>query len=430
MIANSRDMCYDKPRSPQLQKEGVPMNFKILAIIVLTLVYLYHLALAWLDRKGAVNPVPINVADVYDRDTYFRWRSYSKEKSTVMIVERTLGFIISLLLFIPDVYARFAGLFPEGAFFQLFAVLLLESLTDIVLLPVSWYDTMVVEEKYGFNRTNAKTFFLDAVKSFVISLVFMVFIALLLMWIYQSLGKWMILVFAAVMTLLFLGLTFLYPFFSKIFNKFTPLEDGELKNSLTGLLGRHGYTVRAIQVMDGSKRSTRSNAYFTGFGKMKTIVLFDTLVQSMTPDEICAVFAHEMGHGLHRDTLKNQLMSALQMLILAVAAWLTLSSPGLFASFGFSDINYGFALILILSVEYALISPLVSLVMNALSRRAEFRADRQAVSEGFGQALIDALKKLARENFADLAPDPLLVRLTYSHPPISERVSAIQRALK
>ena len=249
----------------------------------------------------------------------------------------------------------------------------------------------------------------------------------LLIWIHQALGDLMIVVFAGVMMLIALLLTFLYPVFSRVFNKFTPLEDGELKDRLSALLEKHGYHVRGIRVMDASRRTTKSNAYFTGFGKMKTIVLYDTLLSRMTPDEICAVFAHEMGHGLHHDTLRNQCFTCLQMLILGVLAWLTLRSSSIYPLFGFGELNYGFAMLLIMSVEFALIAPLFSLPVSWFSRRAEFRADAQAAEEGFGDALISGLKKLARENLADLSPSPLLVKLTYSHPPLSERIAAIEK---
>jgi STE24 endopeptidase len=255
----------------------------------------------------------------------------------------------------------------------------------------------------------------------------MTFIGWLLMAAHQWLGDWLILAFAGGMTAVLLFFSFLYPFFSKIFNKFTPLEEGELKDRITALLEKNGYKVRAIQVMDASRRSTKSNAYFTGFGKMKTIVLYDTLVQAMTPEEICAVFAHEMGHGLHKDTLKIQFLSFGQMLVLGLLSWLTLRTPEIFASFGFSRVNYGFAIILIMSVEFALIAPLFGLLSNWISRRAEYRADAQAVEEGYGDALISGLKKLARENFSELAPSPLLVKLEYSHPTLSQRITAIEK---
>ena len=402
------------------------MNMKLAAVIVMTLVFLYQLWLAMLEKRSAGNPVPANVADVYDPESYRKWKSYHEEKLRIDFINSAGSFAISLILILTNAYAAFAGLFPGGDFMQLLAVVLLSGLADLLLLPVSWYDTMVIEEKYGFNRTDKKTFWQDTVKTLLIGFVLMTVIAALLMVIYKALGDWVVVVFACAMTLLMLAITFLFPYLSRIFNKFTPLEDGELKDSVTALLEKHGYTVRAIQVMDASRRSTKSNAYFTGFGKMKTIVLYDTLVQGFTPDEICAVFAHEMGHGLHKDTLKNQILTFVQMLILGVLAWLTVRSDALFVPFGFAGVNYGFALILILSVEFALISPLMGLAESAFSRKAEYRADAQAVEEGYGESLISALKKLARENFANLSPDPLLVKLTYSHPTISQRIDAIE----
>ena len=375
------------------------MNIKAIVLAVLTAVYLYELTLQLIRLKSARNPVPDNVADVYDPETYRKWKEYP----------------------------AFAGFFPKAESVQMLAVLLLSELADLLLIPFSWYDTMHIEEKYGFNRSTGKTFLLDQVKSIIISMVLTAMIGGLLIWIHQALGDLMIVVFAGVMMLIALLLTFLYPVFSRVFNKFTPLEDGELKDRLSALLEKHGYHVRGIRVMDASRRTTKSNAYFTGFGKMKTIVLYDTLLSRMTPDEICAVFAHEMGHGLHHDTLRNQCFTCLQMLILGVLAWLTLRSSSIYPLFGFGELNYGFAMLLIMSVEFALIAPLFSLPVSWFSRRAEFRADAQAAEEGFGDALISGLKKLARENLADLSPSPLLVKLTYSHPPLSERIAAIEK---
>ena len=289
---------------------------------------------------------------------------------------------------------------------------------------------MHIEEKYGFNRTQAKTFAGDKVKEFLLQFGLMIGLASMVMGLHKSFGDWLILAFAAFATLFLLFITFLFPFFSRIFNKFTPLEDGELKEGITALLEKNGYKVRAIQVMDASRRSTKSNAYFTGFGKMKTIVLYDTLVAAMTTDEILAVFAHEMGHGLHRDTLKNHILTFLQMLVLGLLAWATLRHPEIFRPFGFEGVNYGFAVLLMMSVEFALIAPLFGLVMSWFSRRAEYRADQQAVKEGYGPALVSALKKLAKENFSDLSPSPVLVALEYSHPTLSQRIDAIEAAEK
>ena len=366
------------------------------------------------------------MADVYDRDTYLKWKAYHGEKVRFGIFSSAAGFVIDLVLILTDAYAAYARLFPDQVWWQLFAVMLLSALATLPLIPFSWYDTMHIEERYGFNRTSGKTFVGDQIKQFILNLLLMVGLASLVMGLHKSFGDWLIVAFAVFATLFALFITFLFPFFSRIFNKFTPLPDGELKEGITALLEKNGYKVRAIQVMDASRRSTKSNAYFTGFGKMKTIVLYDTLVAAMTTDEILAVFAHEMGHGLHKDTLKNQALTFLQMLALGLLAWATLRYPEIFRSFGFEGVNYGFAVLLILSVEFALVSPLFGLVMSWFSRRAEYRADAQAVKEGYGAALVSALKKLAKENFSDLSPSPILVALEYSHPPLSQRIEAIE----
>ena len=181
--------------------------------------------------------------------------------------------------------------------------------------------------------------------------------------------------------------------------------------------------------MDASRRTTKLNAYFTGFGKMKTIVLYDNLLNAMSTDEICAVFAHELGHGLHKDVLKQQIMNFGNLLLMAVVVWLAVREPMLHEAFGFGQVNYGFAYLL-LGAGLGLIQPLTGMAMSAYSRFAEYRADRQAVSEGYGEALILGLKKLAKENFAHLAPAKLLVVLEYSHPPLSERIAAIEKSLE
>ncbi|MBR4502806.1 MAG: M48 family metallopeptidase [Clostridia bacterium] len=404
------------------------MDLRIIVLAALTAVFLYDLFLNFIRMRSADNPIPANVSDVYDRDTYQKWRKYHAEKSRFSILTSTASFVIDFVLLAFNVYAAFARLFPANdLFLQMFAVFLLSALSSLLMTPFSWHESMVIEEKYGFNKMTLRTFCLDLVKEFVISLIIMLTVGGILMAVHQALGDRMILVFAAVMTVLALGIVFLYPVFGKIFNKFTPLEEGELKERITALLEKNGYKVRAIKVMDASRRTTKSNAYFTGFGKMKTIVLYDTLVGSMTPDEICAVFAHEMGHGLHRDTLKNQALTFLQMIIIGVLAWLTLRTKNLFTDFGFAGINYGFAVILIMTVEFTLLSPLFGMLANFFSRRAEYRADAQAVKEGYGRELISALKKLSNSNLADLAPSPVLVRLTYSHPTLSQRLEAIEK---
>ena len=176
--------------------------------------------------------------------------------------------------------------------------------------------------------------------------------------------------------------------------------------------------------MDASRRTTKLNAYFTGFGKLKTIVLYDNLVNAMTSEEICAVFAHEMGHGIHNDVTKQQGLNIVNLTLMGVAAWLTVSITGIYTAFGFEELNYGFAFV-VMGYLISIIQPLLSMVANAYSRSAEYRADMQAVKEGYGKPMVTALKKLAKDNFAHLAPSKLNVVLEYSHPPLASRIDQI-----
>ena len=178
--------------------------------------------------------------------------------------------------------------------------------------------------------------------------------------------------------------------------------------------------------MDASRRTSKSNAYFTGFGKTKTIVLYDNLLKALTTEEICAVFAHEMGHGLHRDTLKNQIYSLGSIAMLAILMWLHARTPASCTPFGFEGLNYGFIYILT-GVYMSIFEIGYGILTSRAQRKAEFRADAQAVDEGYGDALVSGLKKLAREDFAQLSPDPLIVRLMYSHPTLSQRIAAIEK---
>ena len=399
---------------------------KLIVLLLLALGFVYRLALNIVQYRSAGNPIPENVADVYDAETYSKWRHYSAEHCRLNILSTVLSFVVSFLLLITNAYAAFAGLFGDHIFLQLLMVVLLESLVDILVsVPIRYYETMVIEEKYGFNRSTVKTFIKDQIRNLLLGICLSLLLAWLLAVLHTALGDWMILLFAVVVFGFTLVISFLYPIFSRISNKFVPLEEGELKDSLMHLLTKHGYQVKAIEVMDASRRTTKLNAYFTGFGKLKTIVLYDNLVNAMTPDEICAVFAHELGHGLHKDVLKQQIMNFGNLLLMAVVIWLTVRDPQLHEAFGFADVNYGFAYILA-GIGLGLTQPLSSMVMNAYSRFAEFRADRQAVREGYGDAMVTALKKLAKENFAHLAPSPIFVLLEYSHPPLSQRIAKVE----
>ena len=403
------------------------MDLKWIVIALLVLGNLYKLALTVVQMRSAGNPTPENVADVYDAETYEKWKRYSGEQSRLGIVSCLVSFALELGLLVSGAYAWAASLLPAGWFWQALAVVLFSGLCEtLVGVAISYYDTMVIEEKYGFNRSSMKTFVTDQIRNLLIGLALNTLLVTILAALYRGLGDWVILLFTGAVFCITLLISFLYPIFSRLGNKFVPLEEGELREKLMALLTKHGYQVKAIEVMDASRRTSKLNAYFTGFGKMKTIVLYDNLINAMSTDEICAVFAHELGHGLHRDVLKQQIMNLGNMLLMAVVVWLAVREPMLHAAFGFAEVNYGFAYLL-LGIGLGLVQPLTGMLTSAYSRYAEFRADRQAAEEGYGEALITGLKKLARENFADLSPSKALVLLEYSHPPLSERIAALEK---
>ena len=406
------------------------MNWTLFVLILLTLGNAYQLVLEIVQYRSANNPTPKSVADVYDAETYQRWKRYSAEGSRLSIASTVISYLLMLALLLTRAHSAFAGLFPQNIWAQLAAVLILQiAVETVVSIVISYLRNMVIEQKYGFNRTTIKTFVTDQIRNLILEVVLTGGLVCLLTALHRGLGDWMIVLFAAAVFVISLAISFLYPIFSRLGNKFTPLEEGELRDKLMGLLLKHGYQVKAIEVMDASRRTTKLNAYFTGFGRMKTIVLYDNLVNAMTTDEICAVFSHELGHGLHKDVPKQQVMNLGNLLLMAVVVWLAVRTPELHLAFGFDSVNYGFAYLL-LTIGLGLVQPLTGMVMSAYSRFAEYRADRQAVQEGYGEALVSGLKILAKENFAHLAPNKALVVLQYSHPPLAERIEAIWKQLK
>ena len=403
---------------------------KIILILAAFIGGAFSIFLNVVQARSANNPTPENLSDVYDAETYTKCKSYCAEHSRLSIISSVISGIVMLALLFTDAYAAFYSLFPNNVLMQILSVILLETVISTLAGVVeSYISNMVIEQKYGFNRTSIKTFIGDRIRSLLLGFVLSFLLAYAVWGFYTLVGVWMIPIFAGAMLIFSLVISFLYPIFSRIGNKFTPLEEGELKDNLMSLLTKHGYSVKAIEVMDASRRTTKLNAYFTGFGKLKTIVLYDNLVNSMSPDEICAVFAHELGHGLYKDVLKGQILNFFNMLIMGAVAWAAVSFAELHTAFGFEEVNYGFTYIL-MGIFLGIIQPLTGMIMNARSRHAEYRADRQSIYEGYGPAMITALKKLARENFSHLAPSKINVVLEYSHPPLSERIAAIEKELK
>lgn len=404
------------------------MSYKLIAVIVVTLTFFFQTFMKWLEMKSAERKLPNNVADIYDGPAYQKWLQYYREKNQLSFVRHLLTYLTIYLILLLDAYAWTVWwLSPRGDYAAAIVVLAADMLVGLfVSAPCDYINSMVIEQKYGFNKMTKKTFFLDQIKSTVIDLAVMCVLCSLFIWLHRTLGNWMIPVFTGIAFLLLLLLLFLYPMFSRIFNKFEPLPEGELRSRLCALLEENGCTVKEIKVMDGSRRSTKANAYFSGLGSTKTIVLYDTLLEQMSADEIVAVFAHEMGHNKHKDNLKMQALSLVNLVVMVLLVWALVSVPEIYRYFGFDRVNYGFAFYLLGTVCLSFLSPLLGLLSAALSRRFEYQADRFAKDQGYGDALISALKVLARNSFICLSPHPLLVSLTYDHPTVSQRIEKLE----
>lgn len=408
------------------------MNFKVLALIVMGIVFVFDTLIHYLDSKSAERRIPENVADIYDEEEYKRWLAYDKECNKLALYRHLVSSLIAFLLIGLDSYAAIVNLVGAGSLYGA-AITVLVADTVISMIwstPFSYVRNMGIEQKYGFNKMTKKTFVSDLVKETVISLGLLCGLICIVVAVHQALGDWLVIILTLVIMAFLVIMVFLQPVFTRIFNKLTPLEEGDLRNRLTELLEKNGCTVRQISVSDGSKRSTKANAYFGGFGKMKTIVLYDTLLEQMTEDEIVAVFAHEMGHNKHKDTLKLLGLNVVNALLIAVSLWAVVSLPEIYKDFGFDGVNYGFAFVLAGTVCMSFISPFLGLFSSGMSRKFEYAADKFAVDNGYGDALISGLKKLTKNSFSCLTPHPVVVALTYSHPTISQRVEYMEKCMK
>lgn len=404
--------------------------FKTIAIILLWISGLFSTLINILEYNSKDNPIPECVKDVYDEETYLKWKKYHSEMTLNDIIFESLSLVIYTIILETNLLSLISNNISDSIFIQVVCVLGTFTFIDaIVACFRSYIVNFKIEQKYGFNKMTMKTFISDMIKSLIISFVVSIGLVYLFGIIHNALHDYVILLFTGIAICLVLLLMFLYPKFSKIFNKFTPLEDGGLKEKLVNLLESHDYHVKALNVMDASKRTSKSNAYFSGFGKTKTIVLYDTLIESMSEDEIVAVFAHELGHGLHKDTIKNSFLSFFNVAIIVAIAWIMVKVPAIYTAFGFKGLNYAFSFIILNTSVLPLISPLISLLSSFASRKAEYAADKQAVEEGYGKELISALKKLGKENFANLSPNKIVVALTYTHPTLAQRIERINKEM-
>lgn len=407
-------------------------TYLILILVILIGRYLLQSVTDILNTRHAAEKLPGEFESWYDADKYRKSQQYLKDTTRFGLVQDTImtGITIAFILLGGFVWlnqiAQSTSTHPVWAGLTFTGLLIL--LSKLVHLPFDLYDTFVLEDRYGFNRTTPKTFILDQIKTIALTVIIGGPIYALVLWFFQSFEQYAWL-FAWVAVVLFqFILMFLAPVvIMPLFNKFTPLEDGELKESIEGYAQKQKFKMKGIFTMDGSKRSAKSNAFFTGFGASKRIALFDTLIENHTVAELTAVVAHEMGHYKKKHILQAIIRSIITSGIMFYLLSLFLKSESLYAAFGLSSTPV-YAGLVFFGFLYTPLSMVLSLIENIISRKHEFEADGYAVETyGHADAMIDALKKLSVDNLSNLTPHPFKVFMEYSHPPVLQRIAAIRK---
>lgn len=398
---------------------------KVVVIVLFILKKVYDGVLTYIDIKGADRPLPVNVKDVYSEEEFNRWKAYNKENIRLGVFNDIVEFILDFSLLLLNVYALLFYIFNTNDYIRyLWLIFILSVIALVINIPFDYYDTFVIEEKYGMNKSTKLTFILDKIKGLIVGVVLSFIPIAIIKYLYDRFGNngAMLIIISIVGITLLIAVCIMQ--LLKIFNKFTPLPDGELKDKLIALCKKYDIKVKRIVVRDASRRTTKANAFCTGLGKRKTISLDDNLVNNYTSDQIVAVFAHEFAHAKYKHMLKTLPFGIFKTILMLLMFIVLLNFEGVSLVFGFTERNY-FIVFLVMGFIMWPVETLLDYIGNYLSRKHEYEADAFATKEGYGEELISALKKLSKESLSDINPHPLIVKLTYSHPTLSERITAI-----
>jgi len=408
-----------------------PQYIFYIIIGLLIISFLVDAFLDYLNAKHYNDPIPTELSDVYNEEEYKKSQEYKKVNnrfsfySSAFSLLLTLGFFLLKGFFYVDTIANQYADNPIFIALIFFGIIMLGS--DFITTPFSYYHTFAIEEKFGFNKTSKKLFWLDKIKGWLLTIIIGGLILGLIVWFYEKTGKhfWLytwgfIAVFSIFMTLFYSSI--IVP----LFNKQTPLENGKLKDKIEEFATKVNFKLDNIFVIDGSKRSTKANAYFSGFGRKKRIVLYDTLINDLEPNEIVGVLAHEIGHYKKKHVFINMLLSilltGLTLYILSLFIGNDLLSKALSVnkpSFHIGMVAFG--------VLYSPISTVTGLLMNILSRKFEYQADAYAKKNYASEPLISSLKKLSKNSLSNLTPHKSYVFYHYSHPTLLQRILALKK---
>ncbi len=412
-----------------------PSSYLCLVIIILVGAFLLDLAANFINLRALDPGVPEEFSDTFDPERYATSQRYLKENIQLDVFKNglftlmTIGFILwGGFKTVDEIACSFGwGNVASGLIF----IAILALLKSILDLPFSIYETFVIESKYGFNNTTPKIFFTDFVKGLLLAAALGLPLLAAVLWFFETIGPraWIYCWLGVVLYMIviqFLAPAVIMPWF----NRFDPLPEGELKDQILKYANKEKFKVKGVFTMDGSKRSSKLNAFFTGFGRFRRIVLFDTLIKKLEVSEIVAVLAHEMGHFKLRHIQKMMALSVAQTGFIFFLFSLFLENQALAKAFGLEQPST-YSSLVFLGFLYTPVSIFVGMVFNYFSRRWEFEADAYAAKDGDqAAALISALKKLSAENLSNLTPHPLYVILHYSHPPVLKRMQALKRLMQ
>ena len=393
---------------------------------ILVVDFLWNAYLEYLNAKHYDDPVPVQFRDLYDADAYRKSQDYKKENYRLSKWSSLFNTGVILLFFFLKGFAYLdawvRSFTDKPIIISMLFIGILVFLSDIINIPFSYYHTFVIEEKYGFNKTTQKTFWMDKLKAWLLMLIIGGALLFAVIGFYEKTGKYfwlytwtLVSVFAVFMNMFYASL--IVP----LFNKQMPLEEGALKDALEALAHKLGFRLDNIYVIDGSKRSTKANAYFTGLGPKKRIVLYDTLISDLEVEEIVGVLTHEIGHYKHKHTYYNLILSILTTGVTLYILSLFIDAPILSQALGVSAPSFHIGVIAF-SILYSPISSITGFWVNKLSRKFEYQADAFAKMHYKAAYLISALKKLAKNSFSNLTPHPLYVAVHYSHPTLLQRI--------
>jgi STE24 endopeptidase len=408
-------------------------TYAIVGVAALVAQYLLSTLADALNVSAMTTELPSEFRDVYDAETYARSQQYTRERTRFSHGPRTMNLLLMLGFWFAggfgfvDTWLRGFGWSGIVTGLVFWGVLLAGQ--SILNLPFSLYSTFVIEERYGFNRTTMATFVSDMLKGIALGVVLGAPFGALILWLFQTTGAlawvycWAALS-AGMLLLQLVAPAWLMP----LFIKFAPLADGPLRQQIFDYARAVDFPLQNLFVVDGSRRSTKANAFFTGFGKNRRIGLFDTLIERHSPDELVAIVAHEVGHYKKKHVTRGMVIGLGQTALLLFVFGLLLRQPGLYQAFGMEQMPI-YAGFIFCGILYEPAGVAMSILMNARSRSNEYEADAFAVeTTGLGHALASGLKRLAASTLGNLTPHPLYVLLHATHPPLSERVAAIHRA--